>query len=117
MAISSSDFAAGGGSAVCFHIAALPAKVVFQLPADGLERVSDRHVGVFMAVMRVGRAPHHQVFTRHTELDPHPEELPLMMVTVRRLHDHPAVDNPVGDALSSAKRLRMSSSRAGLGGN
>jgi hypothetical protein len=116
-AISTSDLAVCDRSAVCFHISTLPAKMVFQLAAHGLERVSDRHVGVFMAVMRVGCTANHQVLARHAELDPDPEELPLMVVAVGRLHHDATADDAVEDAFQLGEALANVRLEGGLGGN
>jgi hypothetical protein len=59
--------------------------VVLEHPLDGVERVAQGDVDVFVRVVPGSLAVDGDLLARHVQQDPHVVELPLVVVAVRRL--------------------------------
>jgi hypothetical protein len=74
---------------VSFCLAAPPAFVVFEAPASGVERISDRYINILLFLLKA----HNEITSRNAQADSDIEEASAPMVVVGTVHPDPAVLN------------------------
>lgn len=72
------------------HIAALLARVIFQLASGGVKRIAQRHVHILIRL-----AIHRDLAAQHGNVNAYIVELALMMMFLRDIHHHAAAHDAV----------------------
>lgn len=72
-----------------FCLATPPAFVVFEAPASGVERISDRYMNILLLLLEA----HDEITSRNAQADPDIEEVSAPMVVVGTVHPDTAVLN------------------------
>src|SRR5262249_61237663 len=101
---------------VALDIAAHFSGLIFKPTRRGVESVTDGDVDILMGLVdRLGPIDH-DVFARHTDVDPHAVELALVVMSMRCLHHHRAADNAVVETFELRRLLADALLDGGGGG-
>src|SRR6185369_4464673 len=88
-----------GWSCTRFHIAALRAHVILQEPLRVVESSVDAGVHVLLVLVTSRVPPHHQLISRHDQVDPNMVMLAVPLVPMRHLNHHMAARDSLREAL------------------
>jgi hypothetical protein len=83
------------GCSVSLDLAVLTPGVIFELTAQGVERIADRDVGIFMRVVLGRVAANDEFAPRQSAIDTDMEKAALVMVMMRRIDDYVTGGNPI----------------------
>lgn len=86
------------GDRVQLHLAAPLANMVFEQPADGIERVPNRDIGVLMRMMGRRVAADDDLAAGHTEVYANVEQIALLAAKMAVFDDDPAGGDPIEEA-------------------
>lgn len=70
-----------------FYITPAAPDVVFQLPMQCIESITDDYIGIFMGPFIVVLATDDQLFLRYGQIDAHVEEVALIVMPVGSFYD------------------------------
>ena len=97
------------------HVAAHAPDMVFEQPARRIERIANGDIDVLVGmVLRPGMTDE-DVLPRHADVDAYIVELALVVMSVGRLDDDLATDDPVMEVLELGGLFRIRASIAGDG--
>jgi hypothetical protein len=88
-------FLRNGPVDMAFDITPAAADVVLQLPLQGVEGIANHYISVLMRVLIVVFTADHQFLLRYGKVNAHAKEVTLVMMFMRRFHDHPARHDPL----------------------
>ena len=88
-----------------FHLTAPAAHMVLDLPSGGIESVANRHIDVFVCVVRSGLTTHDQLRAARLHIHAHLIEIALVVMLVRRFHDDVTAHQIVGVAIEFFRAL------------
>ena len=86
------------GDRVQLHLAAPLANMVFERPADGIERVPNRYIGILMRMMGCSIAADDDLAARYTEVYANVEQIALSAAKIEAFDDDPAGGDPIEEA-------------------
>ena len=81
------------------YVAALLANVIFEQPADGIERVANGDMGILMRMVGCRIAADDDLPARDAEVDAHMEQIALLAARVPAFDDDAAGGDSVEEAL------------------
>jgi hypothetical protein len=83
------------GCGVSLDLAVLTPGVIFELTTQGVERIADRDVGIFMRVVLGRVAANDEFAPRQSAIDTDMEKVALVMVMMRRIDDYVTGGDPI----------------------
>jgi hypothetical protein len=83
---------------VLFDLTTFYASVIFDAAAQRVEGVAHGDLGVFVSVVRPGVVCDHNSAARQSHVDPHPEQVTLLVPMVLAINDDVARNYPVEKA-------------------
>lgn len=87
------------GHRMQLYLATLFANIIFEQPADGIERVANGDMGILMRMMGCRIAVHDDLSARDAEVHADMEQISLLMARVPTFDDRAAIDDPIEEAL------------------
>ena len=92
-------------SVVGLDVTTRAANVVFQAPARCQKRIADGQVDVFVRSIVLGKTPDHDVFAGDAEIDLHPVDTALVVMSGGRLDEYPTRRDSIAKELEAVDPL------------